>query len=175
MRRLFVVAALVIAAILIFLIVRSTTAPAPSGPPAERAGPQWAYPDASRTPGATNPNITQANIGETICNPEWSTRSIRPPESYTSHLKRQQLRDWGLPGTPADYEEDHLISLELGGNPTDPRNLWPEAYAPKPGAKEKDVVESHLHKEVCAGAMTLDAAQKAIATDWYRVYLRIHQ
>ena len=28
----------------------------------------------------------------------------------------------------SDYQEDHLISLELGGNPTDPRNLWPEPY-----------------------------------------------
>jgi len=26
------------------------------------------------------------------------------------------------------YEEDHLISLENGGNLRDPRNLWPEPY-----------------------------------------------
>jgi hypothetical protein len=26
------------------------------------------------------------------------------------------------------YEEDHLISLEDGGDPTDPRNLFPEPY-----------------------------------------------
>jgi hypothetical protein len=28
----------------------------------------------------------------------------------------------------ACYEEDHLISIEDGGDPTDPRNLWPEPY-----------------------------------------------
>src|SRR5216683_2609243 len=30
--------------------------------------------------------------------------------------------------TPAHYEEDHLVSLELGGHPRDPRNLWPERW-----------------------------------------------
>jgi hypothetical protein len=141
----------------------------------DRVGPASAYPDSGRTPGFVNPDITQANVEETICNPNWSTRSIRPPESYTSRLKSQQMHEWGLPGTAADYEEDHLISLELGGSPSDPRNLWPEAYRPKPGAGEKDVVENYLHKQVCTGALTLEAAQKAIATDWYRVYMEIHR
>jgi len=150
---------------------------APAGPTTTanvRVGPTWAYPDARRTPGFANPNITQANIGENICNPEWSTASIRPPLSYTTKLKRQQMQQWGIPGTSADYEEDHFISLELGGSPTDPRNLWPEPYGPKPGAREKDAVENYLHKQVCSGAMTLAQAQRAITTDWYKVYLQIH-
>jgi hypothetical protein len=141
----------------------------------EKAGPSSIYPDPSRTSGFTNPNITQANIQETICNPNWSTKSIRPPTSYTTKLKRQQIAAWGLPGSTADYEEDHFISLELGGSPTDPRNLWPESYSPKPGAREKDVVENHLHEQVCAGTVTLEDAQVAIVTDWYKVYLQIHQ
>ena len=78
-----------------------------------------------------------------------------------------------MSGTPADYEEDHFISLELGGSPTDPRNLWPEPYLPKPGAKEKDIVENYLHRQVCSGTMTLEDAQKAIVADWYRVYLLV--
>ena len=84
------------------------------------------------------------------------------------------MEEWGLPGTTADYEEDHLISLELGGNPNDPRNLWPEPYNPRPGARQKDTVENYLHNQVCAGTMTLIDAQNAIATDWYKVYLEIH-
>ena len=84
------------------------------------------------------------------------------------------MQQWGIPGTSADYEEDHFISLELGGSPTDPRNLWPEPYGPKPGAREKDAVENYLHKQVCSGAMTLAQAQRAITTDWYKVYLQIH-
>jgi hypothetical protein len=117
------------------------------------------YPDPLRTPGATNPDVSQANIGRTLCNAAWSTRNIRPLESYTGKLKLQQMRDWGLPDSPDDYEEDHLISLDLGGNPTDPRNLWPQPYKPKPGAREKDVVDRYLHARVCSGKMTLTDAQ----------------
>jgi len=172
--------AVVITALLILLIIwsKKTTLSSPSQPKisvVEKVGPPWAYPDSARTPGFTNPDITQANVGETICNPEWSTKTIRPPVSYTSRLKREQMLEWRLPGRPSDYEEDHFISLELGGNPTDPRNLWPEPYDPRPGAKEKDVVENYLHKQVCAGVTTLGEAQKAIVTDWYKVYLQIHQ
>jgi hypothetical protein len=85
------------------------------------------------------------------------------------------MRDLGLPGNSSDYEEDHLISLELGGNPTDPRNLWPEAYGPKPGAREKDVMENYLRRRVCEGTMPLSEAQQAIAADWYRVYVEIRE
>ena len=83
------------------------------------------------------------------------------------------MKEWRMSGTPADYEEDHFISLELGGSPIDPRNLWPEPYRPKPGAKEKDVVENYLHRQVCSGTMTLEDAQKAIVADWYRIYLLV--
>src|SRR5579863_5431628 len=54
-------------------------------------GPPDIYPDPARTPGAVNPDITQENIRETICNPRWSTKSIRPDASYTNHLKIEQI------------------------------------------------------------------------------------
>src|SRR5437899_1212119 len=150
-----------------------------------RAGPSYLYPDPVTTPGALNPDITQANIRETICNPQWSTKTIRPPVSYTNHLKAQQITASRFKDkTPSHYEEDHLISLELGGNPRDPKNLWPEMWGtpgtpltsrgPFPphlvGAKAKDAVENHLHKEVCAGALTPHEAQQIIATDWFKYY-----
>jgi hypothetical protein len=88
------------------------------GQSASRAGPSYLYPDPTQTPGAVNPDISQANVQATICNPNWSTKSIRPPASYTNALKKQQLADARFEDkTPAHYEEDHLISLELGGNP----------------------------------------------------------
>lgn len=73
---------------------------------------------------------------------------------------------YGDQGTAADYEEDHLIPLELGGNPTDPRNLWPQPYLPVPGAHEKDLAENAAHSAVCSGKMTLATAQQKIAADW---------
>ena len=68
------------------------------------------------------------------------------------------------------YEIDHLISLELGGE-DDEKNLWPQPYYMHPGAHEKDAVENYLHRQVCSGKMELQEAQRAIATDWYQVYL----
>jgi hypothetical protein len=108
-----------------------------------------------RTPGALNPEVTQATVAATVCVPGYSKR-IRPPASYTGALKRRQIREWDLPGGPQDYQEDHLISLSLGGHPTDPRNLWPE---PRPRADDVDRIELDLHEDVCAGRITLGEAQ----------------
>jgi len=139
-----------------------------------RIGPADIYPDPLRTPGATNPDIAQANVRDTICNPRWSTKSIRPPASYTNRLKIEQIREYGYSdSTLRDFEEDHFIPLELGGSPTDPKNLWPEPFEtsiPDGGAHAKDKVENYLHAEVCAGSLTLDQAQREITEDWYRVY-----
>jgi hypothetical protein len=139
-----------------------------------RWGPPDIYPDSARAPGAVNPDITQKNIRETICSPDWSTRSVRPSESYTHALKIQQLREYKYADTNLrDYEEDHVIPLELGGDPTDPRNLWPEPYQtpiPDGGALFKDKVENYLHAQVCSGRLSLREAQQEIADDWYKVY-----
>ena len=108
------------------------------------------------TPGALNANVTQANIRDTICTHGW-TGTIRPPSSYTNELKRDGMRAYGLSGGPGDYQEDHLISLELGGDPIDPRNLWPEPY---PRAAEVDRIENELNSDVCSGKLTLSEAQR---------------
>jgi len=179
-----------------------------------RIGPAEIYPDPARTPGAANPQVTQRNIGDTICNRHWSTKLIRPPAGYTSKLKRKQLREYGdrvhqtraqliNPSTGrvdttrclahsdnmACYEEDHLISLEDGGDPTDPRNLWPEPYNTQVGgvimgAHQKDVVEAFIHDEICYGipnskrnsyipattSVSLRRGQEILAGDWYACY-----
>jgi hypothetical protein len=94
-----------------------------------RVGPSYLYPDPTINPGVPNRDITQANISSTICNPSWSTSSIRPSPTYTNRLKIEQLASRRYRDKePSHYEEDHIISLELGGHPTDPRNLWPEMW-----------------------------------------------
>jgi len=169
----------------LLLAVFAAPLPALAQPSNHRIGPSYLYPDPTRTPGVVNPNIIPANIRETICSPTWSTKSIRPPASYTNALKKQQLTELKFKDRASShYEEDHLISLELGGHPRDPKNLWPEMWGtpgtpltsrgPFPahlvGAKAKDAVENQLHKEVCAGTLTLQDAQHIIATDWFKYY-----
>jgi hypothetical protein len=111
--------------------------------------------DPVRTPGVLNPDVTQQTIGATICVPGW-TKSVRPSTDYTNALKVRQMRAYGLTGSPSAFQEDHLISLELGGHPTDPRNLWPEPY---PRAARVDLLENELNAKVCSGAMSLADAQ----------------
>jgi hypothetical protein len=110
----------------------------------------------SLTPGVLNPEVTPSTIRGTICRHGW-TRTIRPPVSYTNELKRRGLGQYGLRGPPSAYQEDHLISLELGGHPTDPRNLWPEPY---PRATKVDAQENELNAQVCSGRLTLEEAQR---------------
>jgi hypothetical protein len=112
--------------------------------------------DPTLTPGALNPDVTQETIGATICVTGW-TRTVRPPVGYTNELKLRQLREYGETGPPSAYQEDHFISLELGGHPSDPRNLWPEPY---PRAGEVDRIENELNGDVCSGRLTLAEAQQ---------------
>ena len=142
MRNVFVAAAVVLLVAALFVQHR---APAKSGVVAS----------ATLTPGAVNPDVTQATIGSTICVRGW-TKTVRPPVDYTNALKVKQMRAYHELGSPSDYQEDHLISLELGGNPTDPRNLWPEPY---PRAAAVDQIENDLNAKVCNGALSLADAQ----------------
>jgi hypothetical protein len=154
-------------------------------------------PKATIFPGATNPEITPDNIKDNICNKAWTTRSIRPSTTYTNALKSEQIKNLGysvaneIPrvptksgkttrpditkcveqsSNPACYEEDHLISLELGGNPRSPDNLWPEPWFGTWNAGVKDRLEGKLNRMVCNGEITLGEAQQAIAKDWIVAY-----
>ena len=143
-----------------------STAVAATNPPAVVL-----LPDPARTPGATNPAVTPATIHTTICVPGW-TATVRPPAAYTTGLKRRQLAaGYTYRGDTSlrDYEEDHLIPLELGGAPSSPLNLWPQPYAGT-GARVKDKIENRLHTLVCAGHVGLVVAQRAIAVDWWAAY-----
>ena len=88
-----------------------------------------------------NPGVTQATISQTICRPGW-TRTIRPK----------------LP-TRRGYENDHIVSLELGGSPANPLNL---RFVPLTRARRDDVLENQLHRQVCAHQISLSEAQQQI-------------
>jgi len=121
----------------------------PARAPAVRAS--WTL-----TPGVLNPAVTKATIADTICRRGW-TRTVRPPVSYTNGLKAKGLAQYHLRGPPSAFQEDHLISLELGGSPADPRNLWPEPY---PRAAAVDRIENDLNHRVCRGSLSLAGAQR---------------
>jgi hypothetical protein len=131
---------------------------------------QAILPDPNCTPGVVNPNVTQDNLFQTICQKGY-TKTIRPPASYTNKLKVLQIQEYGYQDLNLkSYEEDHLISLELGGSPDDPKNLWPEPHG---SPNKKDLVENYLYKQICDGKITLKEAQILISGNWYNLYLGI--
>lgn len=140
------------------------------------------YPDAAMTPGSTNPDVTQATIGKTICNPAWSTKSVRDTQSSPAQkAKTYALYDLTKPknntGANQQCELDHLISLQLGGSDK-LDNIWPEcgpAGVPinRRYFKQKDAVENYLHQRICSHTITLAGAQRMIVMDWYSVYEEI--
>lgn len=112
-----------------------------------------------KIPGAYNHNVTQHSIGYTICVSGYTSR-IRPSVDYTQALKKLQIKQLDYADTNIKhYEEDHLIPLELGGNPTSKKNLWPEPWYQ---ADNSDPIENSLHRQVCNHEITLAGARANI-------------
>ncbi len=127
-------------------------------------------PNPKLTPGTANPAVTQSDIRQTICRPGY-TRAIRPPERYTERLKRTQLHAYHYRDQHIwHYEEDHLVPLEVGGNPTDPRNLWPEPRYGRWNARRKDKLENVVHRLVCSGKLSLHQGRTLFEHNWIKGY-----
>jgi hypothetical protein len=146
--------------------------PVPSGP-GGRVGPQQAYPNAALTPGARDPRVQQRNVTRTICSADYLAKA-QPAAPYIERVLRRKIVGYRFGSlTPAEYELDHYIPIELGGDPDAPSNIWPQPVGSGLGAHEKDRVESYLHQQVCSGSTTLDAAQQSILNDWVAVYRQL--
>jgi hypothetical protein len=111
-------------------------------------------------PGDVDGRVTQETIHRTICQPGYTT-TVRPPRAVTDAAKRRLLN--GHPGARTDYELDHLIPLGLGGHPTSPNNLWLQHWT-EAAIKVRD--ELRLHREFCAGRVTLEQAQREMRATW---------
>ena len=129
------------------------------------------------TPGAIDGRVTQANIAKTICTDEWDDQN-RPSASFMTPTKTKQIAVYGYSTYAIEnFELDHLVPIELGGDPTAIPNLWPEPWEARQerlvprgwGAETKNALENKLHRAVCAGELPLAEAQRAVAGDWIAV------
>ena len=118
---------------------------------------------ATAEPLPINPDVMPFTIQNTICIKGW-TASVRPPVSYTNHIKKQRLHEMGLPlELIGNFQLDHKLPLSLGGSPADIRNLVLQDHDE---AEDKDAVERCLPAAVCSGTVNLHDAQIAIWRDW---------
>ncbi len=136
------------------------------------AGQFATLPNPAFTPGMADVRVTQEDLAKTICRPGY-TATVR---NVPATVKRKVFDEYGL-NYAKDHgccEVDHFVSLEIGGS-NSILNLWPQHYCtaadPQPcyGAREKDVVETWLHRQVCAGRITLRQAQEAVR-NWVEIY-----
>ncbi len=127
-------------------------------------------PDASITPGVTDPAVNAQNLHSTVCVKGY-TNKVRPDKRVTNRLKREQIRQYRYSDTnPQHYEQDHLIPLGIGGHPRDPRNMWPQPREGAWGADEKNDLDFVAYKLVCRGQLSLAEAQNRIAHNWIEAY-----
>jgi len=150
--------------------------------PVKHVGPTECYPDPAKTPGCALPQVTTEQV---------TTPGYTETARHVSKLLKWQvfvLYGFAAPGEPLDlqrlhdlenqFEIDHFVSLELGGS-NDIKNLWPQPYAAPVvenqtlGARQKDVVETALHRMIARGQITLKQAQDIILTDWVKAYFEI--
>lgn len=120
-------------------------------------------PNPKLTPGVIRP-LTTAQV----CTIRWG-KDVR---HVTQKMKQDICKVYGAPSTGPErclgpkWELDHFISRELAGADV-MANVWPQNIKE---ARLKDRLENYLHREVCAGKMTLRQAQTSIRTDWWAAY-----
>jgi hypothetical protein len=127
-------------------------------------------PNPRLTPGAVDMSVNQDNIHATVCVRGYTDR-VRPDKEYTNRLKHDQLRHYHYSDVnPKNYEEDHLIPLNIGGSPSDSKNLWPQPRSGEWSSEQKNDLEFIVYKMVCRGEISLHEAQQRMATDWIQAY-----
>lgn len=127
-----------------------------------------------------HPRLTPGHVRSTSREEICSTRTSTV-RAVSAALKERVRKAYGLKSRtdgvcagPEGCEIDHLIPLGIGGS-NDPLNLWPQGFAGRVNAHQKDRLEYRLHLMVCSGKLDVATAQRAIASDWVaaaRKYLR---
>jgi hypothetical protein len=119
-------------------------------------------PNPRLTPGATRPvaiaDLCSANHDEVI-------------RSVSDTVQQRVFQEYGIRERQLEkYEVDYLITPGLGGA-DDIKNLWPEPrYNTRWNSFVKDQLEDYLHQSVCGGKLSLETAQKDVASDWISAY-----
>jgi hypothetical protein len=115
-----------------------------------------ANPDRRCSPSAYYSRLSKA----VLCSSTFRTSSVR---HVTESVRQRVEIEYGM--APKLYgralEIDHIVSLELGGS-NDMANLCAERADAHPGYAVKDKLENRLHGMVCAGSISLRAAQRGI-------------
>ena len=118
-----------------------------------------------------NPQLTPGRAGNSTAADICNVDSNNPAEEIPVQLKGKVLVRYGIGRYEIGYNIDHLIPPTLGGS-NSINNLWPQPLAGLWCWHRKNRLERRLRKLVCSGQLSLQEAQREIATDWISAYKR---
>ena len=128
------------------------------------------------TPKITSENY-QDNFPQTICvggyvNPTYPHPA---PSSYFAGKpgKQQLCRFSYLEMSAKNYEEIRLAPRSVGGNPSDPRSLWPKPQISAWDAAQRERPKLVTSRMVCMQEITLAEIQQAISANWIELWKKL--
>ncbi|MFZ0089985.1 MAG: hypothetical protein WAL63_10785 [Solirubrobacteraceae bacterium] len=118
------------------------------------------------TPGALN-RAALAHPRKTICRRRYLAK-LEAPEAGLRRLKIAMMITYGSAGAPSTYVLGHVVPVQDGGSPADPKNVWPILRYGWGGALTQAVVANAVHALICAGTVTVRHAAQILEGDWLR-------
>ncbi|GAB7521922.1 hypothetical protein [Paraburkholderia sp. 2C] len=119
--------------------------------------------------------VTQQSVADTICKPGYADTVSPPVDEMLAH-KNRLLTQRGIDADDStEYALDRRVPIVLGGSPDAADNFDLLPWGGHRGERRKELLAAKLKRCVCAGKMSLSAAQAAIAGDWPAQYARLRR
>jgi hypothetical protein len=119
--------------------------------------------------------VTQQSVADTICKPGYADTVSPPLDEMLAH-KNRLLAQHGIDADDStEYALDRRVPIVLGGSPDATGNFDLLPWGGHRGERRKELLAAKLKRCVCAGKMSLSAAQAAIAGDWPAQYARLRR
>jgi len=119
--------------------------------------------------------VTQQSVADTICKPGYADTVSPPVDEMLAH-KNRLLAQRGIDADDStEYALDRRVPIVLGGSPDATSNFDLLPWGGHRGERRKELLAAKLKRCVCAGKMSLSAAQAAIAGDWPAQYARLRR
>lgn len=114
---------------------------------------------------APNPALTpgvMVNVAvSAICRPGYATEARK---KLTRGTKERVWKAYGVERADRSrYRLDHYVPISAGGCAYCAANLWPEPVA---DSVAKDRLEARLHRDLCAGRITLGDVPGIVGRGW---------
>jgi hypothetical protein len=129
----------------------------------------------AQNPSMLDERVTQQSVADTICKPGYADTVSPPVDEMMAH-KNRLLAQRGIDADDStEYALDRRVPIVLGGSPDAPDNFDLLPWGGHRGERRKELLTAQLKRCVCAGKMSLSAAQAAIAGDWPAQYARLRR